>query len=174
MSNTYTKKSKVILATAVVAVLVAGFFVVKALTVKKTVEVSELEIKLPTSKASVKIGASQNEVINALGQPKQVSGYSSQADYKEGTELTYNGAKFYFVHDKLVNFEITSHKFNVGLASSHKYSSVGTKRSDLPHFKIQDRTALVDVTNQDSTTDQYLEYDLNDNGQVTKISYSDY
>jgi hypothetical protein len=173
MSKFSNKKSVVLVATAVV--LSAGFLVGKSLLKPKvTVDVNELEIKLPEAKSAVKIGASQNAVITALGQPKQIAPYSSQANYKEGTVLNYNGAKFIFIHDKLANFEITSHKYKVGLASTHKYSSIGSLKTDLPHFNIQDRTALLDVTNEDSTTDQYLEYDLNGSGQVTKISYSDY
>ena len=153
----------------------AGFFITKALCkTKETIEVSELEIKLPTSKNAVKIGSSQNSVINELGQPKQIAAYSSQANYKAGTVLNYNGAKFIFIHNKLANFEITSHKYKVGLASTHKYNSIGNTKAQLPHFNIENKTALLDATNDDSTTDQYLEYDLNDKGQLTKISYSDY
>jgi hypothetical protein len=174
MSKLYNKKT-IVLGVAGAAVIAAGFFITKVLCkTKETVDVSELEIKLPAGKSSVKIGSSQTSVINALGQPKQIGAYSSQANYKQGTVLNYNGAKFIFIHNKLANFEITSHKYNVGLASTHKYNSIGNSKSQLPHFNIQNRTALLDVTNEDSTTDQYLEYDLNDNGQVTKISYSDY
>ncbi|MEO6521372.1 MAG: hypothetical protein ABIN91_06840 [Mucilaginibacter sp.] len=173
MNRVYIKKAAILVTTAVV--LSAAYLVGKSLLKPKvSVDVSELEIKLPTGLNSVKIGSSQKAVIKALGQPKQIAAYSSQANYKEGTVLNYNGAKFIFIHDKLTNFEITSHKYRVGLASTHKYSSIGSLKSDLPHFKIQDKTAFLDVTNEDSTTDQYLEYDLNDNGQVTKISYADY
>jgi len=173
MNKIYVKKAVILVTTAVV--LSAGYLAGKALLKPKvSVDVAELEIKLPAGLNSVKIGSSQNAVIKALGTPTQIAAYSSQANYKEGTVFSYNGAKFVFVHDKLTNFEITSHKYKVGLASTHKFSSIGSKRSDLPHFNIQNKTALLDVTNEDSTTDQYLEYDLNDNGQVTKISYSDY
>lgn len=174
MGKVYNKKT-IVLGLAAVAVVSAGFFITKALAPpKETVDVSELEIKLPAGKSAVKIGASQNAVITALGKPKQIAAYSSQAHYKQGTQLNYNGAKFIFIHNKLANFEITSHKFNVGLASTHKYNSIGSTKAELPHFNIQNKTALLDVTNDDSTTNQYLEYDLNDNGKVTKISYSDY
>lgn len=173
MSKVYIKKAAILVTTAVV--LSAGYLVGRSLLKPKvTVDVAELEIKLPAGVNSVKIGSSQNAVIKALGQPKQIGAYSSQANYKEGTVLNYNGARFIFIHDKLANFEITSHKYKVGLTSTHKYSTIGSKKSELPHFNIQNKIALLDVTNEDSTTDQYLEYDLNDNGQVTKISYADY
>jgi hypothetical protein len=175
MSKIYNKKTIVILSLTTVVVVSAGYFGGKLLfKTKDSVEVSELEIKLPASKNGIKIGASQSAVIKALGQPKQVASYSSQANYKQGTILDYIGAKFYFVHDKLTNFEITSHKYRVGLASTHRYNAIGNTKSQLPRFKIQNSTALLDVTNNDSTTDQYLEYDLSDSGKVTKISYSDY
>lgn len=174
MSKIYDKR-KLVLGLATASVVLAGFFIGKAFyKTKKTIEISELEIKLPESKSTIKIGSSQTAVIKALGQPKQIAAYSAQANYKEGTILNYNGAKFIFIHDKLANFEITSHKYKVGLSSTHKYNSIGNTTAELPRFNIQDKTALLDVTNSDSTTDQYLEYDLNDSGKVTKISYSDY
>jgi hypothetical protein len=158
-----------------VVILLAGFTIYKTvLKPKTTVDVSELEIKLPSQPGAVKIGSSQTAVIKVLGAPKQIAAYSSQADYKQGTVLNYNGAKFIFIHGKLANFEITSHKYDVGLASTHKYTTIGNSRWQLPHFKIQDKTALLDVVNEDSTTDQYLEYDLSDSGKVTRISYADY
>lgn len=173
MEKAYNKR---VMAGVVFIVLVAsGFFLEKMLLKPKTtVDVADVEIKLHTGNSGVKMGASQNALISALGAPKQIAAYSLQANYKQGTVLNYNGAKFYFIHDKLTNFEITSHKFNVGLTGTHQYTAIGNKKADLPHFKIQDRIALLDVTSEDSTTDQYLEYDLNDNGAVTKISYSDY
>jgi hypothetical protein len=176
MNKVYNKRSVVVVfGVTTVVVLSVGYFIGRALLkTKDSIEVSELEIKLPTGNSSVKIGASQNALIQVLGTPKQIAAYSSQADYKQGTVLNYNGAKFYFVHNRLANFEITSHKFKVGLASTHRYNSIGNLRSELPRFKIQDQTALLDVTNHDSTTDQYLEYDLSDSGKVTRISYSDY
>lgn len=174
MEKNYDKR-KLVLGLATAAVVIAGFFIGKAFyKTKKTIEISEIEIKLPESKSTVKIGSSQTAVIKALGQPKQIAAYSSQANYKQGTVLNYNGAKFIFIHDKLANFEITSHKYRVGLASTHRYNSIGNTTAELPHFKIEDKTALLDAMNDDSTTNQYLEYDLNDNGKVTKISYSDY
>ncbi|RKR84920.1 hypothetical protein BDD43_5173 [Mucilaginibacter gracilis] len=168
-------KKTIVLGVGAVAIVSAGFFITQLLSPPKvTVDVADLEIKLRAGKNAVKIGSSQNAVISALGQPKQIAPYSTQAHYKQGTVLNYNGAKFIFIHDKLANFEITSHKYNVGLASAHKYNAIGNTEAELPAFKIQDKTALLDVTNDDSTTNQYLEYDLSDAGTVTKISYSDY
>jgi len=141
---------------------------------KVSVDVKEVEIKSPSSDSTVKIGSSQKSVIQALGNPKQVTAFSSQTSYKQGTVLNYSGAKFYFVHNKLSNFEITSHKFKVGIVSAHKFNSIGNSKDQLPHFKIDKNTALLDVKNDDFTTDQYLEYDLSDSGKVTKITYSDY
>ncbi|EHQ30417.1 hypothetical protein [Mucilaginibacter paludis] len=175
MKKNYRKKSALFITLIIVVILTSGFFISKKLLKPKdSVEVAELEIKLPTGKSSVKIGASQTALIKALGQPKQIGPYSSQAHYKQGTVLNYNGAKFYFVHNKLTNFEITSHKYKVGLASTHKYNSIGNTQAQLPKFKIQNKTALLDVTSDDSTTDQFLEYDLSDSGKLTKITYSDY
>jgi hypothetical protein len=161
---------------AVVVVLAVAFIGFKALSKPKyTIDVADLEIKLPAGKTAVKIGSTQTALINALGQPKQIAPYSLQASYKQGTVVNYNGAKFYFVRDKLTNFEITSHKFNVGLAGSHNYiTSIGNTPNDLPRLKIQDNAAFLDVKNQDATIDQYLEYDMSGDGKVTKILYSDY
>ncbi|OCX52650.1 hypothetical protein BEL04_14485 [Mucilaginibacter sp. PPCGB 2223] len=141
---------------------------------KESINVADVEIKLPAGKTSVKIGSTENAVISALGQPKQIAPYSSQASYKQGTVLNYNGAKFYFVKNKLTNFEITSHKFKVGLAGNRYTTSIGNTTRDLPHLKIQDNAAFLDVKSDDATTDQYLEYDMGENGRVTKILYSDY
>lgn len=174
MSKVYNKK-RLVFGLVTVAVATTCFFVGKAFyKPKKSIEISELEIKLPEGKSTIKIGSSQNAVIQALGQPKQIAPYSLQANYKQGTVLNYNGAKFIFIHNKLANFEITSHKYRVGLASTHKYNTIGNSTAELSQFKIENKTALLDVTSEDSTTDQYLEYDLNDSGKVTKISYSDY
>lgn len=175
MGKNYIKKSTTILGLTAVFILTTGFFIRKTFfKTKDSVDVTELEIKLPAGKKSIKIGATQTALINALGQPKQISPYSSQAHYKQGTVLNYNGAKFYFIHNKLTNFEITSHKYKIGLTSTHRYNSIGNSRSDLPKFNIQNKTALLDVTSDDSTTDQFLEYDLNDSGKLSKITYSDY
>lgn len=174
MKNNYSKRP-VLMALILVVILSAAYLIGKSIfKTKNSVEISELEIKLPSGKTAVKIGASQTALIKALGQPKQIAAYSSQAHYKQGTVLNYAGAKFYFVHNKLTNFEITSHKYKVGLTSTHRYNSIGNAKSELPHFNIQNKTALLDVTSDDSTTDQYLEYDLSDSGKVTKIAYSDY
>jgi len=161
-----------------VAVLVIGgviFVGAKKLLKKESINVADVEIKLPAGKTVVKIGSTQTAVIHALGTPKQITAYSVQDSYKQGTVLNYNGAKFYFVHDKLTNFEITSHKFKVGLTGGHSYlTSIGNTSGDLPNLKIQDNAAFIDVKSDDATTDQYLEYDMNGDGKVTKILYSDY
>ena len=52
--------------------------------------------------------------------------------------------------------------------------AIGTSSSELPHYKILQNTALLDVKDADLTTNQYLEYDLSDSGKVTRIIYSDY
>jgi len=176
MKQKYFSKTLVISGVAVVVVLAVAFVGAKTLfNTKETINVADVEIKLPTSKNSVKIGSTQNAVISALGQPKQIAPYSSQANYKQGTVLNYNGAKFYFVHNKLSNFEITSHKFKVGLAGTRRYTtSIGNTSDDLPRLKIQDNAAFLDVKSDDATTDQYLEYDMSQDGKVTKILYNDY
>jgi len=176
MKKKYSLKTLVISGVAVVIVLAVAFICAKALfTVKDTINVADVEIKVPTSTNAVKIGSTQKAVISALGQPKQIAPYSSQANYKQGTVLNYNGAKFYFVHNKLTNFEITSHKFKVGLAGTRKYTtSIGNTPDELPRLKIQDNTAFLDVKSDDATTDQYLEYDMSQDGKVTKILYNDY
>jgi hypothetical protein len=133
-----------------------------------------VEIKLPESKGSVKIGATESYVISTLGKPKQVSSFSSQASYKQGTVLIYGDAKFYFVHNKLTDFEITSHNYKLSLGSKHKYMAVGSPSNELPHYTIQQNAALLDVKDSDQATNQFLEYDLSDSGKVTRIVYSDY
>jgi len=160
---------------AIIVVLAVIFIGTKAMFgAKESINVADVEIKAPSGKATVKIGSTQNAVINALGQPKQIAPYSSQANYKQGTVLNYNGAKFYFVHNKLTNFEITSHKYKVGIAGNRYTTCIGNTTSDLPHLKIQDNAAFLDVKSEDATADQYLEYDMGENGRVTKILYSDY
>jgi len=162
-------------ALAVLVILAVVFIGSKSLFgTKDSINVADVEIKLPAGKTAVKIGSTETALISALGQPKQISAYSSQASYKQGTVLNYNGAKFYFVHNKLTNFEITSHKFKVGLSGNRYTTSIGNTRSDLPHLRIQDNAAFLDVKSDDATTDQYLEYDMSDNGKVTKILYNDY
>ncbi len=163
-------------AIAVLVVLAVALIGFKLSTKPKdTINVADVEIKLPAGKTAVKIGATQSALISALGQPKQIAPYSSQASYKQGTVVNYNGAKFYFIHDKLTNFEITSHTFKVGLAGSRTYlTSIGNTPSDLPNLKIQDNAAFLDVKSGDAIVDQYLEYDMSGDGKVTKILYSDY
>lgn len=174
MKKIITRKSG-IWAIAVILVLAAIFVGTKSFfSIKESINVADVEIKLPSGKSAVKIGATQTAVIKALGQPKQIAPYSSQANYKQGTVLNYNGAKFYFIRNKLTNFEITSHKFNVGLAGNRYTTSIGNTKRDLPHLKIQDNAAFLDVKSDDATADQYLEYDMGENGRVTKILYSDY
>lgn len=174
MKKLITKKSgiwaiAVILILAIVLIASKTFF-----GTKESINVADVEIKSPAGKAAVKIGATETAVIKALGQPKQIAPYSSQANYKQGTVLNYNGAKFYFVRNKLTNFEITSHKFKVGLSGNRYTTCIGNTTSDLPHLKIQDNAAFLDVKTDDATADQYLEYDMGENGKVTKILYSDY
>ena len=175
MKKITTKTLWIGIATTVIVLAVAIVGVKVFYAPKDTINIGDVEIKSPMGNKAVKIGSTQTAVISALGQPKQIAAYSSQASYKQGTVLNYNGAKFYFVHDKLTNFEITSHKFKVDLAGARKYiTSIGNSPSDLPRLKIQDNTAFLDVKNEDAIADQYLEYDLGGDGKVTKILYSDY
>jgi hypothetical protein len=168
-------KTYIILGIASLFVIVTAAIGVKSVFFpKNSIDVRDVEIQLPASGNSVKIGASESYVINTLGKPKQVSSFSSQANYKQGTVLNYNGAKFYFVHNKLTDFEITSHKYKVSLGNLHKYMAVGTPSNELPHYKIQQNAALLDVKDSDLATNQFLEYDLSDSGKVTRIVYSDY
>jgi hypothetical protein len=168
-------KTYIILGIATVFVIVTAVIGVrKVFFPKNSIDVKDVEIKLPESDGSVKIGASESAVINTLGKPKQVSSFSSQASYKQGTVLNYGDAKFYFVHDKLTDFEITSHKYKVGLGLIHKYMAVGTSVNELPHYKVLQNATLLDVRDSDQSTNQFLEYDLSDSGKVTKIVYSDY
>ncbi len=168
-------KTYLILAVATLFVIVtAAVGIKKVFFPKNSIDVKDVEVKLPESGNGIKIGASQSEVIHTLGKPKQVSSFSSQASYKQGTVLNYGDAKFYFVHDKLTDFEITSHKYKVGLGSAHKYMAVGTPSNELPHYAIQQNAALLDVKDSDLSINQFLEYDLSDSGKVTKIVYSDY
>ena len=174
MKKVITKKSGI---WAIAVILILAIVLIGSKTffgTKESINVADVEIKVPASKTGVKIGATETAVIKALGQPKQIAPYSSQANYKQGTVLNYNGAKFYFVRNKLTNFEITSHKFKVGLAGNRYTTSIGNTTSDLPHLKIQDNAAFLDVKTDDATADQYLEYDMGENGKVTKILYSDY
>jgi hypothetical protein len=133
-----------------------------------------VEIKVAGSNSSIKIGAPQSNLISALGKPTQISSFSSQASYKQGTILNYGDAKFYFVRNKLTDFEITSHKYKVSFGTVHKPMAVGTPSDQLPHYKIQQNTALLDVKDEDISTNQFLEYDLSDSGKITRIVYSDY
>jgi len=174
MKKVITKKSGI---WAIAVILILAIVLIGGKTffgTKESINVADVEIKSPASKTAVKIGATETAVIKALGQPKQIAPYSSQANYKQGTVLNYNGAKFYFVRNKLTNFEITSHKFKVSLAGNRYTTSIGNTTSDLPHLKIQDNAAFLDVKTDDATADQYLEYDMGENGKVTKILYSDY
>jgi len=168
-------KTYIVLTIATLFVIVSAVIGIKNVFFpKNSIDIKDVEIKLPTGNSSLKIGSPESTVIRVLGQPKQISSFSSQASYKQGTVLNYNGAKFYFVHDKLSDFEITSHTYKVSLGGLHKYMVIGTSRSELPHYKIQQNTALLDVKDADLTTNQYLEYDLSDSGKVTRIVYSDY
>ena len=171
MNTSFTSKFTLKTTIVVLMLVIVGFFTTKYLLFPKvSVDVSDVVISLPHSDNTVKIGSPQTALISALGKPKQVSGFSSQDDYRQGTVLNYNGAKFYFVHNKLTDFEITSHSYKVGLASDHKFNSIGNTSSDLPHVKIEQNIALLDVKKDDAATDQFLEYDLSDSGKVTKIS----
>ncbi len=175
MEINYSKNHVLKISFGLLFIFTATFVSLKVLFHTKTsVDVSDVEIKLPTSANTVKIGSTQTAVITALGKPKQISKYSSQTNYKQGTVLNYNGAKFYFVQNKLANFEITSHKYIVGLASTNKYNAIGNSTTDLPRIKIEANAAMLSVKDADITTDQVLEYDINDSGKVTKIAYTDY
>lgn len=168
-------KTYIILTIATIFVVVTAAIGVKNVFFpKNSIDVKDVEIKVPARNTSIKMGASETSAIHALGAPKQVSSFSSQASYKEGTVLNYNGAKFYFVRNKLTDFEITSHKYKVALGGAAKDMSVGTSTSQLPHYKIQQNMALLDVKDADLLTNQFLEYDLSDSGKVTRIVYSDY
>ncbi|MBW4889874.1 hypothetical protein KXQ82_09110 [Mucilaginibacter sp. HMF5004] len=168
-------KRYVILGIATLFVIITAAIGIKSVFFpKNSIDVKDVEIKLPSGNNTVKIGASKESVITALGKPKQVSSFSSQANYKQGTVLNYDGDKFYFVHNKLTDFELTSHKYKVSLGSVHKYMAVGTPSNELPHYKILQNAALLDVKDSDLATNQFLEYDLSDSGKVTKIVYSDY
>ena len=171
----YSYKNYIILGIAGLFVICTAILGIKNVFFpKNTLDVKDVEIKIPSGKSSLKIGESESSVINALGKPKQVNSFSSQADYKHGTVLNYSGAKFYFVRNKLSDFEITSHKYKVSLGNTNKCMTVGSPTADLPHYKIQQNTALIDIKDADLTTNQYLEYDLSDSGKVTRIVYSDY
>ena len=174
MRKHHTEKY-IVLGIAILFVVVSAVLGIKNVFFpKNSIDIKDVEIKLPAGNNSLKIGATKSAVINALGEPKQESSFSSQASYKQGTVLNYNGAKFYFVRDRLTDFEITSHKYKVSLGSLHKYMAIGTSSSELPHYKILQNTALLDVKDADLTTNQYLDYDLSDSGKVTRIIYSDY
>jgi hypothetical protein len=168
-------KTYIILGIATVFVIVTAIVGIKKVFFpKNSIDVRDVEIKLPENDGTVKIGASESYVINALGKPKQVSSFSSQANYKQGTVLNYGDAKFYFIRNKLTDFEITSHKYKVSLGTTHKYMAVGTPSNELPHYTVSKNAGLLDVKDSDQTTNQFLEYDLSDSGKVTRIVYSDY
>lgn len=175
MEKNYIKKHGLKISVTLLLIAATVFVGYKMLFhTKDSIDVSEVQIKLPAGTQTVKIGSSQKAVINALGQPKQITPYSSQASYKQGTVLNYNGAKFYFVQNKLATFEITSRKYKVGLTSTHKYNTIGNSTKDLPSIKIEANAAMLNVIDDDITTGQVLEYDINDSGKVSKIAYTDY
>ena len=167
---------KIAIATVVVVIITGCFFMVKGVwrSKKESIDVNDIVITSPNSNHAIKIGVSPKVVVSALGKPKQISTFSAQTNYKQGTVLNYNGAKFYFVHNKLSDFEITSHKYKVGLKSINKFNTIGNSTADLNEFKIEQNTALLNIKDSDGATDEFLEYDLGDNGQITKISYSNF
>jgi hypothetical protein len=139
-------KKLIIFSLSFILFLFIGYFGYTRLNDPVILKITDVTIYNNESNSEVKYFSTVQQMKSSFGNPASESIYFSEMDETNLLLLTYSNSKFYFLEDKLVDFEIVDSKFGLGT-------------SDLGHVNIDnsaDDLTIFDGNFTLSATEQYF------------------